>query len=70
MKKMNSKSETQNCWEFMKCPEEIRQKCQVYGKSLGREGWLVTKDATTRCFACKKYDSCMDCPWYKKLNPI
>ncbi len=62
-------SEPQNCWEFLKCPEEARQKCEAYRKFLGAECWLVMKDVTTGCFSYEKYNGCMNCPWYKKLNP-
>lgn len=29
----------QTCWEFMRCPKEIREKCKVYEKKHGRKCW-------------------------------
>ena len=61
--------EPQNCWEFMKCPKEIRQKCKVYKRDFGKECWFLIKDVTEGCYASKKYGACINCPWYKKNTP-
>ena len=32
-----TKNEPQNCWEFMKCPKERRDKCNVYKLGSGKK---------------------------------
>ena len=54
-----------NCWDYMFCPEESKQKCRVYKHELGRSCWFgdgyVPK--THRDFMF-----CSECPWFKKLH--
>ncbi|VVB59376.1 Uncharacterised protein [uncultured archaeon] len=62
---------TKNCWEFWKCSKNIHEKCPAYETDSGRECWMVA--GTFRKEGCpklkKKYKSCLDCTWFKKLNP-
>lgn len=67
---MPSKS-PQNCWEFMNCDKNVREKCPAYVTNSGRECWFVAsyyKDG-----GCPKskgnYETCFKCPWFRKLNP-
>jgi len=65
----SKEDEIQNCWDFLKCPGEIRQKCEAYRRNLGAECWFVMEDVTKGCYSKEKYGGCNNCPWYKKLNP-
>ena len=55
--------ETNNCWEFLNCPEDIRNKCEVFKLDSGKECWFL---GDGKC-ACSN-TACFDCDWYKKNN--
>lgn len=59
-------SDAENCWEFMKCPEEIKKDCPAFETNSGKECWFVASHY------CKKFEkdfeNCFDCPWFKKFN--
>ena len=57
----------QNCWEFMNCPKKIRQNCDAYLLSYGKECWMIIKDISEGCPAF--FGNCFECPWYKNSNP-
>ena len=59
--------ECKNCWEFMKCPIGIRNRCIAYTLDSGKECWFMA-NLDKGCLA-KKGKSCFDCPWFKKNNP-
>ncbi len=59
----------QNCWEYMKCPDERRKKCKVFKLDFGKECWFLVRDGVEGCYNSKKYNNCDDCPWYVKNNP-
>ena len=61
--------EFENCWEFMKCPNSIRENCEAYKRDFGKECWMVVKDTGTGCYAYKKYNGCRKCPWFIKVAP-
>ena len=61
------KKDPQNCWEYMKCPKNLRDKCEAYTEGYGKECWLLPKYNLKGCPAHP--DSCFNCPWYKKNNP-
>jgi len=60
------KKDPQNCWEYMKCPKNLRDKCEAYTEGYGNECWLLPKYNLKGCPAHP--DSCFNCPWYKKNN--
>jgi hypothetical protein len=62
------KSSKNNCWDYLKCPKEIKQKCESYKIDLGTECWLVSEEVETGCYGYKKYNSCLKCPFYKIKN--
>ncbi|MBU2638894.1 MAG: hypothetical protein KJ955_08015 [Nanoarchaeota archaeon] len=65
------KVEPKNCWEFWNCAEDIKKKCPAYNYNSGRDCWLAA--SSFREPGCPKvkneFESCSDCPWFKKLNP-
>jgi hypothetical protein len=63
---MMEENEAKNCWEFMKCPEEIKINCEAYKRDFGKECWMVSKDTGKGCYAYKKYNGCRKCPWFIK----
>ena len=63
----SEKKECKNCWEYMKCPIDIRKKCIAYTLDSGEDCWFMA-NLEKGCLA-KKGDSCFDCPWFKKKNP-
>jgi len=56
----------QNCWEFLKCPEEVRDKCPAFLTYRGMDCF----DYAENC--CPRMDSgfqhCIECVWYKKIT--
>jgi len=61
------KKDLQNCWEYMKCPKNMRENCESYTEGYGKECWLIAKHNLKRCPTHP--DSCFNCLWYKKNNP-
>ncbi|MCX6743153.1 MAG: hypothetical protein NT116_02855 [Candidatus Parcubacteria bacterium] len=59
---------SQNCWEFMGCPLNIRDACIVYELDMGKECWfmMLSKKGCPRSKILK--NGCFDCAWYKKFN--
>lgn len=65
----SKEDEPQNCWEFLECPKEIRDKCTAYQRNLGDTCWFITENTGKGCYGYDKHDGCFNCPWYKKNNP-
>jgi len=68
---MNTESvenEPKNCWEFMKCPKEIREKCETYKLDSGDDCWFLS-DLDNGCLYFKEKGGCINCPWFKLKNP-
>lgn len=67
MFRRTKKNKIQNCWEFLDCPIEIKEKCEAYKQNLGDICWFVAQeqDKGTPCFGLNKYKGCYNCPWYK-----
>jgi hypothetical protein len=59
-------NEPENCWDYMECPNYIKEKCDAYIRDFGKECWMVAKDTGTGCYGYKKYDGCRNCPWFIK----
>jgi len=59
-----------NCWDFWKCPKELKKRCAASMANLGRDCWIVTKDVLLAESPKKKqgFKFCWDCPWFKNLN--
>jgi len=53
------KKDLQNCWEYMKCPKNMRENCEAYTESYGKECWLMPKYNLRGCPAHP--DSCFNC---------
>jgi hypothetical protein len=65
--------ESQNCWEFMKCDEEVKKNCPAFKSKKGRECWFVAGSYKIKpdCpKVMKKYESCLQCEWFKKVNML
>ena len=60
------KKTPQNCWEFMNCPQDVKENCEAYSRNLGQECWLVAQDVGTGCNGFNKHKGCRNCPWYIK----
>jgi len=60
--------EPQNCWEFMKCPQERRDKCNIYKQDSGKDCWFMS-NIDEGCLNFKEKGECLNCPWFKKNNP-
>ena len=63
---MIKKKEAQNCWDFLNCDFEVREKCQVYKTKSGRECWFLAAD--TCPFSRQECKTCFECEWYKRMN--
>ena len=66
------------CWEYWRCSEEAKSKCPVYDKGEGKRCWMYTHDLTPLIWELsptalisekRKFKSCKECGWYKKMNP-
>lgn len=57
----------QNCWNFWKCDEKIKNNCPAFKSDSGKECWLV---AANYCpyLKNKGFRTCDECPWFKKVN--
>jgi len=58
-----------NCWEFMKCPEKIRKKCDAYKLNCGKDCWFIMDAKQGGPFFSKTNDGCLTCPWFQQNNP-
>ena len=65
---MMATDEPQNCWEFMKCLKDNRDKCIVYKMNSGKECWFMS-NLDDGCLRAKEIGGCINCPWFKKNNP-
>ncbi len=59
------KTKNTSCWEFLNCPNHIRDECQVFKSDLCNECWLL-KDVALICPKQEKQNNCLDCSWYKE----
>ena len=64
----------ENCWEFWNCSRDVQQICPAYKTNSGRECWMIAgtfnPDGKVICPKAKnEFKSCLECPWFKKLNP-
>ncbi len=61
----------QNCWEYWKCPEEVRKDCAAFVNDMGRECFFVA-GTIVKNPGCMKVKNnildCWDCPWYKVVK--
>ena len=62
------KNKIQNCWTFMKCPDDTKYKCNAYRMNIGKECWFEY-DIEKATIREKMKENCFDCPWFKKNNP-
>lgn len=53
-----------NCWDFIKCPQKIRDACDVFLYGYGSECWRVPKPSRKK--KQQKKRSCIHCKWYIK----
>jgi hypothetical protein len=62
--------EAKNCWKYWSCSEEFKDKCPTYAADQGRNYWKYTGDLSPFEWARSKrnFDSCLECPWYKKMH--
>ena len=63
---MVKKEEAQNCWDFLGCDFEVREKCPAYKSNSGRECWYLAVD--TCPFSNQEFKTCFECTWYQKMN--
>jgi hypothetical protein len=63
--------EAHNCWEFWKCPKELKKRCSAHISDLGRDCWVVTRQVMLKESPKikNKFQFCWECPWFKRLNP-
>jgi hypothetical protein len=69
-----NKKKPQNCWEFWNCSKKEGGQCPAYISDSGRECWMVAGHTVTELKKClrlttKKFKTCFECHWYKKMNP-
>ncbi len=62
----STENEPKNCWEFMRCPKETREKCNAYKLDSGDDCWFLTNFISKRPM---NKGGCFTCPWFKKNNP-
>ena len=55
------------CWEYNKCAEKKKKKCEIFKNGTGQEclfNYCILKD----CKYAYKYGGCMKCPWFYKSD--
>jgi hypothetical protein len=62
-----AKKEAQNCWEYWDCHKDTKTKCPAFKIDAGT--LCVYTTLNYRPIAKRDFDSCFDCPWYKKITP-
>ncbi|MDH4330331.1 MAG: hypothetical protein OEV93_02145 [Candidatus Moranbacteria bacterium] len=60
---------SQNCWDFMDCPEDHKNKCDAFKDNMGVECWLIFH-SRGGCRGLEEGNDCTECLWYKKVNSI
>ena len=65
MNSANTDEQTQNCWEIVDCPPDVRMKCRVYHLQGGQDCWFFN-DVGVGGPRIKAHIGCLDCPIYKK----
>jgi hypothetical protein len=58
------------CWEYLECPKEVREDCEVYRLDFCSECWMIRDIKTSSCpgVAELKITKCLDCPFFKSMN--
>lgn len=53
----------QNCWEFWKCPQEVRGNCPAFLTYHGKDCFDFNENYCRR--KGSEFQYCNDCAWYK-----
>ena len=56
--------ESQTCWEYNNCLDEIKENCEIYKNDTGRECAFLYCPLKP----CKIDRFCMKCPWFSKTS--
>lgn len=64
--------EAENCWEFWDCSDDAKSQCPVFKTRDGKRCWIYTDNLKVFDWAkgSHEFDTCLQCPWYKKFNPV
>ncbi|MDD5566123.1 MAG: hypothetical protein PHG31_04460 [Candidatus Omnitrophica bacterium] len=54
-----------DCWDFWKCPKELKEACPVYIAGLGQECWFLAPHLFPK--TKRSCAQCPECAWYKLL---
>jgi len=57
----------------MECDEEVKKDCPAFKEDKGRECWFLAGSykAQPNCpKVTKKYESCTECEWFRKVNKL
>ena len=60
-----SKEDSQNCWDHIKCPKEIKESCEAYKYDMGGSCFYIHR-VIERCPGFNNLGECTDCLWYSK----
>ena len=60
-------SSSQKCWEYNKCGEQKKKKCEIFNKGTGEE-CVFNYCPLENCKYASKYGGCMGCPWFFKSD--
>ena len=60
------------CWEYLDCPQEVRENCQAYTSRNGKECWMVSEKrcgggTASRGSIEEKLVECSRCEYYTKV---
>ena len=56
-----------NCWEFLNCPKEVRDRCPAFLTYHGKDCFDFAENYCQRSDTGFKH--CSQCAWYKKIRP-
>ncbi|MDA8083626.1 MAG: hypothetical protein M0024_08225 [Nitrospiraceae bacterium] len=63
--------QTVQCWDFMKCSNQVKLSCPAFIQNSGRKCWLVAGTlcgGTVQGDHAQKLPSCKLCDFWKKIK--
>jgi hypothetical protein len=64
---ISNKNESEHCWEFMNCSQDIRKDCFAYKSDTEKECWFLNQ--ISKRDGCNILGTCKSCPWFLNNNP-
>lgn len=63
----SKKHTPEHCWNFMNCPNDVREQCVAYKSDTKEPCWVLNQVGGRD--GCSILGTCKGCPWFLKNNP-